>query len=304
MRSPRGFSTCAAVHHDGVVEAAARASPAARRPLDLVSQGEGAGARELGAEASPASAAGVSACRPIAGASKSIDRASSSPDWPACAGRNSAKASPCSTRTGRSTSIGRAGASCVDRCRRSRAGTGRARRSRPAPAVPARRPRRWRCRCRTRRAPPSRCSTVPTRASGRSAQRRGPCRAACRTTWSKRAGMSTPRSVRRKTMPVSAGGGMQAEVDPRGPVCRPVPTQPIGAFRRPLTGLRGVQDEGIGQSVHAHRVSHWMGTRATIAIYVPLRHRRQSRIVAGYFALELAESTKCCQGCTSPNCDF
>ena len=149
----------------------------------------------------------------------------SRPVMPGAGGRSSANASPSLTRTGRRISIVVRGASCSTiPAQSSRNTNGAAEPSRiggsgpststtalsmPQPASAA-----------------ITCSTVPIRAPSLSAStvaRR------VSTTRSKRAGMSTPRSVRRNTMPWSAGAGRKVRLT-RLSGCSPTPTQPIGAF--------------------------------------------------------------------------
>ncbi len=80
------------------------------------------------------------------------------------------------------------------------------------------------------------CSTVPTRASGRSG-RDNTVHSRVSLTQSNRAGISTPRSRRRNTIPVSAGAGRSVSVT-ACPSCSPTPLQPIGLRRvdwRPLS---------------------------------------------------------------------
>ena len=223
QRSPPGFSTSGPSTTTAFAREPPCARPAARRRATSSAR------VKVRAVASVSRTArgerrSASDCRPIAVFGKSISSAASQPF--SGFGRSSAQAPlASSTRTGRSTSTmprGRPLATLPAQSSRkmkgaaepSRIGTSGPSSSTTASSMPQA----------TKAA--IRCSIVPTRASGTSAEPSA-VHSRVSTTRSKRAGISTPpRSARRKRMPLPAAAGCRVRRT-RRPVCRPTPTQPM-----------------------------------------------------------------------------
>lgn len=154
---------------------------------------------------------------------------------PFARGRNSAYDLPCDTRTGRSTSMASTGESCstmpAQSIRNTKSFAEPSRIGISGPSISST------ALCTPQPASAARaCSTVPTRASGRSG-RPSTVHRRVSITWSNRAGMSTPawpaasvRSVRRTTNPLPVGAGRSVS-DTRWPPCRPTPTQDMAERR-------------------------------------------------------------------------